>query len=47
MGSRARSRSLVSLIGRHWTSDVVAGAWLGHGIASGAVSGAPIWIWQW
>lgn len=36
------------VIGRHWLSDVVAGAWLGHWIASALVGKeAPIWVWEW
>lgn len=34
-------------IGRHWMSDVVAGAWLGHYVASRAVAPAPLWSWEW
>lgn len=35
------------LIGRHWASDVIAGAWLGHFVASSVVAPAPLWRWEW
>ncbi|HLS90450.1 MAG TPA: phosphatase PAP2 family protein [Limnochordia bacterium] len=35
-------------LGRHWMSDVVAGAWLGYWIASATLDNpVPFWVWEW
>ena len=35
-------------LGRHWISDVVAGAWLGYWIASATLDNpVPFWVWEW
>lgn len=35
------------VVGRHWASDVVAGAWLGYYVATITSAGAPIGSLQW